>query len=441
MKPLILLLLLSACASDPTESAPDLGSDLNTVDVGQDAQNDQGVDLGVGEPPELGPRLRPGRWYLGDFHVHATGASNDAGSESTPERIKEVMQSLGMDFVVLTDHSNSTGSDPSTLDEDPDLFNQGPEFPYWEKAAELSDETFLMIDGNEMSPTADGVGNFPVGHLGCYPRDLDNFDPNVVFIDRPRGQITGENTINQARDAGCYITLNHPFGPVSWIAFDWTSFEYDAVEIYNGGLGWDGSDQAALDSYLCDISQGRRVTALAGSDNHRINVEFPGNATNPSPGSPQIYVWAQELQWSQIIESLDRGHVTVSDTNRPIEMDAYDAQGTWIGMPGDDVSASDARWVRIQGVSKNTNALRMLRLIEIVPDACEDLRVVGQQTPPIPNHRVIFEREIAADSEFNELMPIVMVPGHAYMTTLTPTSGGGLNYGVGFTNPIYAVEP
>jgi hypothetical protein len=121
-----------------------------------------------------------GQWYRGDLHVHATDASNDTGGDSYPSDIKQKAQEAGLDFVVLTDHSNSTGSDPDTTYEDPALFNMGPEFPYWDSAAMLTDlGNFLMICGNELSPRH--PGSEPTGHIGCLPFNLNTFDQNYVF--------------------------------------------------------------------------------------------------------------------------------------------------------------------------------------------------------------------------------------------------------------------
>src|SRR5687768_4423879 len=105
-----------------------------------------------------------GAWYAGDVHVHATGASNDTGGDSFPEAIAEKAKERGLSFVVLTDHSDGTGSvfDPEIPDPPP--LNQAPEFPYWDRAQELSDASFLMIDGNELSPIAAGeIPDQPTG--------------------------------------------------------------------------------------------------------------------------------------------------------------------------------------------------------------------------------------------------------------------------------------
>jgi len=114
-RPLLLALLLSLGCQPASPSNPLVDRD----------------PAGFERPPA-------GEWLLGDLHVHATGASNDTGGDSHPAAIAQRAKEMGLDFVVLTDHSNSTGSDPSTTDEDPILFNQGPEFVFWDEAAALS---------------------------------------------------------------------------------------------------------------------------------------------------------------------------------------------------------------------------------------------------------------------------------------------------------------
>ena len=74
---------------------------------------------------------------------------------------------------------------------------------------------------------------------------IDAFD-NTVFVDRPFGDITGANAVQQCHNAGGIAILNHPFGPTSWVSFDWTSLDFDGIELYNGGAGFDASDEVAL---------------------------------------------------------------------------------------------------------------------------------------------------------------------------------------------------
>jgi len=279
-----------------------------------------------------------GEWFAGDFHVHATGASNDTGGDSYPIDIKNKALEIGLDFVILTDHSNSTGSDPSTTDEDPALFNQGPEFPYWDRTLELSDENeFLMICGNEISPVAEEYLMIPTGHIGCIPREFVDFDRDSPFIDRPKGAVSGGEALQQANDRGCFAIVNHPYNLVPWIQYDWTNMDYDAIEIWNGTLGYDIYDEASRKIWICDLLHGKNTIPIASSDCHRVNTEIPGSGTNPALGYPSTAVFAETLDWTAIMNGLEEGMVCLFEGESRLHIDTYNADGRRNNTPDFDI--------------------------------------------------------------------------------------------------------
>lgn len=270
----------------------------------------------------------PGKWFKGDFHVHATGASNDTGGDSWPEAIKTKALERGLDFVVLTDHSNSTGSDATTTEEDPALFNLGPEFPYWQKSKELTEAgKFLMICGNELSPVQEESLKKPVGHIACIPKDIENFDTESPFIDRPKGAVNGAETLQQALDRGCFTIVNHPYSLQPWIKYDWTGTDYDAIEIWNGTIGYDFSDDYARRAWICDLLAGKNTVAIGGSDCHRVHTQSPGVRFDSAIGFPATAVFAEKLEWPLIIESLQNGITYVSEGNSKLLLDVYFEDG------------------------------------------------------------------------------------------------------------------
>jgi hypothetical protein len=293
-------------------------------------------------PPDYAPDP-PGAWYRIDLHVHATGASNDTGGDSWPSAIAERAQALGLDAVMLADHSNSTGSDPSTTDEDSLLFNMGNEFPYWDSAAILSSSDFLLVQGNELSPVKDGAASLqPTGHIGCLPPDLMAFDTSYVFTDRPMGAVSGGDALGQAKAAGCWSILYHPYAVAPWIRYDWQRFDYDAMEVWNGTGGWDLVDEFSRRAWLCDWVQGRRPVLVGGSDNHRVNIPAPGGGTDPALGHPYTAVFAEGLSWPAIVAGLQAGRTAVGEGNSILQLDAYTPDG-------DPSDGSDAAWVRVRG--------------------------------------------------------------------------------------------
>ncbi|MGB0166611.1 MAG: hypothetical protein ACPF8V_07125 [Luteibaculum sp.] len=262
-----------------------------------------------------------GVWLKGDFHVHSTGASNDTGGDSYVKSIKEKGQERGLYFVVLTDHSNSTGSDVSTTEEDPTLFNMGNEFPQWDSARILTETgKFIMVCGNEISPIVEGeVPLTATGHIGCVPRSLnpEEFDTTGVFIDRPRGSVSGADVLEQSNNRGAFSIINHPYSPTPWISYDWTNLtDYHGMEVWNGTGGWDPFDEMGYNLWRTDLLQGKRITPVGGSDNHRVNKEvalFPPDLLNPALGFPTTSVFAKDSTWEGIVEGLNLGWVCIHE--------------------------------------------------------------------------------------------------------------------------------
>ena len=355
-----------------------------------------------------------GAWFAGDMHVHATGASNDTGGDSFPQDIKRVAQERGMSFVVLTDHSNSTGSDVTTTEEDPALFNMGPEFPLWDEAARLSDSGFLMIDGNEFSPIALGeIPTDPRGHIGCVPMNLDTFDRDDAIIDRPRGEVSGEQSVAQALARGCFTVINHPFAQASWIRYDWGHMGYHALEIWNGGLGFDEADQETHNTWRCDLLQGRKVTPVGASDNHRVNIEAPGVLLNPALGYPRTSVFAKSLTWPSIMEGLVAGLVAVHEGDSFLSLDTYDQKKRF-------APPEQTRIIRLRGTldSKITRArLTLTRAI-----SCEDKRPASEA--PTMQEEVLFVTAIGAGERFDrEIHFDVPLEAGIYTAELRPETG------------------
>lgn len=353
----------------------------------------------------------PGRWWAGDVHVHATGASNDTGGDSHPAAIKAMALERGLDFVVLTDHSNSTGSDPTTRDEDPALFNLGPEMVFWDEAARLSEPgRFLMVSGNELSPVADPP-NQPRGHIGCLPGTLAGFDVDSPFVDRPMSEVTGGEALAQARNRGCFTVVNHPFAQVAWIRYDWTDLGYDAIEVYNGGLGYDEGDQQAYDAWRCDLLAGRRVAPIAASDNHRVNIEAPGRYLDAALGHPKTEVFAERLEWSRLLEGLRAGRVAMGDGASRVQLDAYDADRKLSFGPA-------TRWVRLRG--RLDPAVRVATLTLRRATACDDPRPASEG--PEVDETEVFRRGVQGGDDFDEAIAIDGAPG-VYTATLLVDDG------------------
>ena len=152
-------------------------------------------------------RDQPWIWKSVDPHVHSSLGSNDTVGQGTPDVIKNVMDRANLDFIFLTDHSNSLGS--MSCHDVEDCPNQGPELTQgvWDES---------VVRAVEISPRAEEEElHEPTGHIGCIPKVRNEWQIEA-FVDRPFGSILAKDAIEQCRAANGWVILNHPFGPTPW---------------------------------------------------------------------------------------------------------------------------------------------------------------------------------------------------------------------------------
>jgi len=380
-------------------------------------------------PPEL-------RWLAGDFHVHSSVGSNDTrypdGSAlSSPETIRAVARERGLAFLVVTDHSNSAGSIVDTTVEDFHLWNMGPEFPLWDAAPDLSSDDFLFINGSEFSPvsilephtcpdcpTLGTERPEPVGHIGCIPEARETFVTEGPIIDRPPGAVDGATTVQQCRDRNGFVIINHPFPrPTPWMVYDWTSYDYDAIEVYNGTIGWDIFDRSAYDAYLCDRLLGRDVVAVGGSDNHRAPLRYEDELSLElgSPlALPATSVLAESVEWGAIMRAVRAGRIVVHELGTFIEVDVQGPDGSHLGGIGDTVAEGPATLV----VSGRSPRAQSARVFHVAPDACNDRRTAGRDVPPTVTVTPVDTTAICAggECEFAYERAVTLEPGLYFAT-------------------------
>jgi len=246
-------------------------------------------------------------WVRIDPHVHSSIGSNDTDGLGTPERIAEKIVLAGLDGVWISDHSNSQGS--MHCDDVEDCPNLGPELSFgdWPENVLLASEISLQSD--DMSEAR--------GHIGCLPLQKDYFATDV-FIDRPFGMLHGGDAIQACKDAQGFAILNHPFGPLPWVAFDFQSQDFDAIEVYNGSAAFDHSDAQAIAYWEAMLEEGNVYTPIAASDCHRWGTPAPGDLLNPALGWPhtQIGLYDGE-EW---IDGLRAGRVVLGDPSSVLMM-------------------------------------------------------------------------------------------------------------------------
>lgn len=391
-----------------------------------------GCIQGGGEPPQ-----RAGAWYATDLHIHTGVGSNDSDQESTVAAYAEMAQTRGLDLIVFTDHSNSAGSMDCETGDVEDCPNQGPEFP-----AQSAIDAFVgagphMAVGVEISPVASlDTTTEPTGHLGCIPRPGQPLWAEASAIeDRPAGAITGGAGLAWCASAGGFSVLNHPHALAPWLAYDWSSMDYQAIEVFNGGARFDVGDAAAVDSWMCDLAHGRDVVALGGSDTHRVATPTPPEtALDQALGFPTTWVWSTDGSQEGLLSAMQAGHTVISDPSTSLDVLAYSA--TAVAGPGETITGP----VRLNVDVGVTVPGLELQVLNLSPEDClVDTRAEDGAVPQV-EPTVVFTASLPpGESGKHE---IEVEQAHALLVRVWPTDDPfGTADGVSLASPIVILPP
>ena len=249
------------------------------------------------------------RWYKGDFHVHD---SQSGDSKVTQQQDVDLAQQVGLDFIHLADHN--------TVSQHAMIAAQQPSWP------------ILVLRGSEIttySGHGNGVGiHAYVDHrLGRNGRTMADVITDVVAQD-------GIFIVNHAE----YNLGNLCIG-CGWQHWDDVNWDMvSGLEIitsnYDVGVLADTPGVIAMWDML--ESQGHRISAVTGSDDHTAGVEGP---TGSPIGSPTSLVLADNLSEPAILDAVRHQH-TLAQLRGPtdpfVDFQMAQAAGGWADV-GDDV--------------------------------------------------------------------------------------------------------
>lgn len=226
---------------------------------------------GLPVKPGLPAPIAPG-WYRGDLHCHTLASDGDSW---LPDVLHAAVET-GLDFLGVTDHNGAIPPDPGVL----------PSSVEWP----------VLVPGVEVTTYA-GHWNAWGGSGSWY----DFREPNEAGMQR---------AMAAAHEAGATVSINHPkpFGP------EWrfpAANQSHAIEIWNGP--WQRLNSMALNVWDAALRVGRRVTAIGGSDMHRLRDEETNLLNIAQLGMPTTWVHVEgRLTAEAILAAIRRGDCFVS---------------------------------------------------------------------------------------------------------------------------------
>lgn len=240
--------------------------------------SDQGATTAA-EPQRLPLRstsehtVNPTGWYKGDLHCHTFHSD---GTPSPTEVVREA-ESLGLDFLAITDHNTFTQDiELNTVETD-----------------------VILIPGCEVSTF---YGHWNIWGYGGW------------IECRPNTEAEMAETYREAVRQGYLTSLNHPRpeGP-PWRFPDVVGNQ--CVEVWNGP--WEDHNDLCLGFWEKKINAGQRLVAVGGSDCHQLNTPGEGQLARP-----MMYVRCEgEPSAVGILDGIRAGHAFV--TNGPTGPQLY----------------------------------------------------------------------------------------------------------------------
>jgi len=248
----------------------------------------------------------------------------------------------GLDFVAVTEH-NTISHLPLVLSHVEGLLPA-------HAAPDL-----LLIPGVEITTYH--------GHANVWPIDW----PANGFVEF---RCWSDDQMAQVREAvrarGALFSVNHPKdGGPPWEFGD--LFEPDCIEVW--GSPWIVSNYQSLATWDAQLRQGKRITAVGGSDKHQGPFVHKGELGWYEVGNPCTHVFADVLSMESIIASLRAGHVFISEgpAGPRLEMMAEGIHGEQRATMGDELRlpAGASLRLRCQVQGGAGNVLRLVSAQEI----------------------------------------------------------------------------
>jgi hypothetical protein len=235
----------------------------------------------AGAPPVV--LATQARWYVGDLHAHSghsDGRTIVGGRRERvpPHHVFDAARRAGLDFIALTDHNTAS----HWLDVD----RFQPMYPQ-----------LLLLHGREVTTYR--------GHLNAFGER--RFTDFRLGSDRPMSRLAQD-----LRDAGAWISINHPTRPddESCMGCGWndrdqlTVSSVHGVEILNGD--GEGDSMAGWRFWAEMLNKGHRLVAIGGSDEHT-----PDEQQDRRLGQPATVVYAEQLSEAALLDGLRSGRAYV----------------------------------------------------------------------------------------------------------------------------------
>lgn len=197
----------------------------------------------------------------GDLHMHSVHSDG----KYDVKNIMNLAKLHGLDYIFLTDHNTFSQNDYIK-----------------------SSDSLVVMPGMEWT------------HYNGHCNFLGVKSPVKNFVANDKKKVV--EIMEEARNSGALITLNHPF--CRFCGWKWGfDVPYDAVEIWNGPMK--DSELDAVEWWNSKLVEGEIIPIVGGSDSHKDELFR-------MIGTPTTFLYSDSKAPSDIIKAIKNGHGFVS---------------------------------------------------------------------------------------------------------------------------------
>ena len=243
-----------------------------------------------------------GNFYKANLHCH----TNVSDGKLTPEEVKELYKGAGYSVVAYTDHDVMITHHDLTDDAFLALTGFEAEFNANYPSGKDYKTTHICFIAGKRDCDVHPIWNPETAYIGNAPQyhDKMKYDPEGFTTVRSNSAECINSSIKRARDAGFFITYNHP----AWSLDDYPQYtQYEgmhAMEIYNHDcevFNYIGYMPSAYDDML---RLDKRIYAVAADDNHNA---YPADSYGFDSLGGFVMIKAEKLEYEAITDSLFSG--------------------------------------------------------------------------------------------------------------------------------------
>lgn len=249
-----------------------------------------------------------GNFYKANMHCHTTISDG----KLTPEEVKKLYMDNGYSIVAYTDHDVLL-SHPELASPDFLPLN-GYEMEFTETGDKHITEkrTFhiccIALDPSNLTQVCYHREKYAIGNGKSY-RDKIIFDQSIPDFEREFDPDNLNEAVKTARDAGFFVTLNHPVWSLTNYSHNSKIVGINAMEMYNYSCivgGFNDINEWEYDGFLRD---NKRIFCVGGDDNHNV-YPFPSRRSD-SCGAFTV-IKADKLEYKAITDALLAGNFYAS---------------------------------------------------------------------------------------------------------------------------------